>query len=269
MYPRLFQFGPFTLPTFGLFAAIALVAGLVLAMRCAARLRILPEAMWNLGLLSIFSGVVAVRLVLICGNWRDFLAYPLTMLSLTIPRTIDSVLIELTAGIFVGLLYMSWKRMPWLSTLDAAAPAWALGQAILLQGCFFAGCDYGRPTTVPWGVVFHSRWAVMWNGTPLGVRLHPVQLYLCAVELLLCLLLLWWLPRRRQPGELAGAWMLLSGLAQFFLDFYRGDNRLLIFSGSISLTQAIDFCLVIAGGLLLLERRQAIARPPMAEEAHL
>ncbi|MEO6828835.1 MAG: prolipoprotein diacylglyceryl transferase family protein [Acidobacteriaceae bacterium] len=268
MYPRLFQFGPFTLPTYGVFAAIALIAGLLLAMRSAARLRISADAMWNLGLLSVFSGVLSVRLMLIAGHWHDFVSYPLLMLSVSIPRTIDVVLIELGIAIFTGLLYMTWKRMPWLTTLDAVAPGWALGQAILMLGCFFAGCEYGRPTRVPWGIVFHSRWAAMWNGTPLETRVHPVQLYLCAVELLLCLLLLWWLPRRRQPGEMAGAWMFLSGLAQFFLDFYRGENRLLILDGALSLTQAIDFCLVIVGALLLLERRrpQKIVQP--AEEEY-
>ena len=87
------------------------------------------------------------------------------------------------------------------------------------------------------------------------IRLQPVQLYLCALQLALCLLLLWWLPRRRQPGELVGAWMLLFGLAQFFLDFYRGDDRLLVLAETLSLTQAIDFCLVVLGALLLLEQR--------------
>lgn len=265
MYPRLFQFGPFTVPTYGIFAAVALVAGLMLAMRAAVRLRLSPEAMWNFGLITIFSAVLGSRLLMIAGHLHDFLAYPLLMLSITIPRTINDVLTELGLGACAGLLYMTVKRMPWLTTLDAAAPAWALGQAILMLGCFFAGCDYGRPTAMPWGIAFHSRWAAMWNGTPLDVRLQPVQLYLCALQLALCLLLLWWLPRHRQPGELAGAWMFLSGLAQFFLDFYRGNNRLMIFGGALSLTQAIDFCLVVVGALLLMEHRQASASPRPAE----
>lgn len=256
----MFQFGPVSVPTYGVFAAIALIAGLMLAMRTAARLRISPEAMWNFGLITIFSAVLGSRLLLIAGHWHDFLAYPLLMLSLTIPHTVNDVLTELGLGACAGLMYLTLKKMPWLTTLDASAPAWALGQAILMLGCFFAGCNYGRPTTVPWGVTFHSRWALLWNGAPLGVRLHPVQLYMCAVELVLCELLLWWLPRRRQPGELVGGWMFLSGLAQFFLDFYRGDNRVMIFHGALSLTQAIDFWLVIVGALLLLEQRKPVPR---------
>lgn len=264
MYPHLLQFGPLAVPTYGVLAAIALIAGLLLAMRSAARLRISANDMWNLGLVAVFSALLGSRLVMLAGHWHDFFSYPLLMLSISTPRSIDTVVTELCLGIFAGLFYMSVKRMPWLTTLDAATPAWALAQAILMLGCFLAGCNYGRPTDLPWGVVYRSRWALLWNGTPLGVRVHPVQLYLCALEAALCVLLLWWLPRRRQPGEIAGAWMLLSGLAQFFLDFYRGDNRLLIVSGAVSLTQAIDFCLVVIGALLLFQR-QRVASTRQAE----
>ncbi len=260
MYPRLFTLGPVSLPTYGVFAAIALIAGLALAMRTAARLRIAPDVVWNLGMIAVFTAVLGSKLLLVAGHWHDFLSYPFLMLSMKIPQTVDSVLTELGLGISAGLLYMTLKRMPWLIAFDAVAPGWALGQAILALGCFFAGCDYGRPTSVPWGVAFHSRWAALWNGTPLNVRLQPLQLYLFAVQLALCLLLLWWLPRRRQAGELAGAWMLTSGLAGFFLDFYRGDNRLMIFSGALSLAQAIAFCLVAIGALMLLEQRPARSR---------
>lgn len=259
MYPRLFQFGPVALPTYGVFAALALIAGLTVAMWAAARLRVSPGAFWNFGLISIFSAILSSRLLLIAGHWHDFVSYPLLMLSVTTPRTVDSVFIELGSGIFAGLLYLTIKRMPWLSTLDAAAPGWALGQAILMLGCFFAGCDYGRPTSLPWGVTFHSRWAALWNGTPLGVRLHPVQVYLCALELALFAGLLWWLSRRRQPGELAGAWLILYGLGDFFLDFFRGSNRLMIFAGALSLTQAIDFIMVLIGALLLMEHKHVLA----------
>jgi phosphatidylglycerol---prolipoprotein diacylglyceryl transferase len=255
VYPRLFTLGPVSIPTYGVFAAIALIAGLALAMRAAARLRVAPDAMWNLGLVTIFTAVLGSKLLLVAGHWHDFLSYPLLMLSISVPQTVDSVLTELGLGLSAGLLYMTLNRMPWLNTFDAAAPGWALGNSILALGCFFAGCDYGRPTSLPWGVAFHSRWAALWNGTPLNTKLHPVQLYLCAVQLALCLLLLWWLPKRHQPGEMAGAWMLVSGLTRFFLDFFLGSDRLLILSGAVSLTQAIAFCLVILGALMLLQQQ--------------
>ena len=255
MYPRLLSFGPVSIPTYGVFAAVALIAGLALAVRTAARLRVSPEAMWNLGLIAVFTAVLGSKLLMVAGHWHDFLTYPLLMLSINVPPTVNSVLTQLGLGLSAGLLYMTLKQMPWLDTFDSAAPGWALGQAILALGCLFAGCDYGRPTSAPWGVTFHSRWAALWNGTPLNTRLQPVQLYLCAIQLAFCLLLLWWLPKRRQAGELAGAWMLASGLSRFFLDFFIGGDRLMVLSGALSLTQAIDFCLVVIGALLLMEKR--------------
>lgn len=260
MYPRLFTFGPVSFPTYGVFVAIALIAGLTLAMRTAAHLRIPPGSMWNFGLITVMTAVLGSKLLLLAGHWHDFLSYPLLMLSISTPQTVDSVLTEMGLGVSAGLIYMTLKRMPWLDTLDAAAPGWALGQSILMLGCFFAGCDYGRPTSVGWGVVFHSRWAALWNDTPLDVKLQPVQLYLCAAQLVLCLLLLWWLPRRRQPGELAGGWLLVFGLVEFFLNFYRGEDRLLVLDGALSLMQAIDFCMVVLGALMLIEKRPAQLR---------
>ncbi|HET9087083.1 MAG TPA: prolipoprotein diacylglyceryl transferase family protein [Acidobacteriaceae bacterium] len=254
MYPRLFQFGPFTLPTYGVFAAVGLVAGLTLAARTAARLGIGFDRMWSFSLTTVLSAILGARVLLIAGNWRDFLSYPMVMLSIAMPRTIGLMLTEIGLGVTAGLLYMTVNRMPWLRTLDAAAPGWAFGQAMLAMGCFFAGCNYGAPTAEPWGVTFHSRWAAMWNGTPLGIKLQPVQIYAALIQIALTLLLLVWLPRVRQSGELAGIWMFLSGLTGFYSDFFRGDNRLLILKGALSLTQAIDFCLVVVGALLLLER---------------
>lgn len=256
MYPRLIELGPFSLPTYGVFAALALILGLMLAMRTAQRLRVAPDAIWNFGLISILSAVVGAKLLLVMSHWHDFVSYPVMMLSLSIRDSVTIVLTRLGIAIFAGLLYLTLKRLPWLRTFDAVAPAMALGEAILMLGCFFAGCDYGRPTAVPWGVNFHSRWAALWNGTPLNISLHPVQLYLSGVELILCALLLWWLPRRRQDGELAGAWLFLSGLAQFFLDFYRGDNRLLVLDGAISITQVVAFAMALLGALFLLPRPQ-------------
>jgi phosphatidylglycerol:prolipoprotein diacylglycerol transferase len=254
VYPRLFELGPVSFPAYGFFAAVALVGGLVLAMRLAARSGLRPDQIWNAGLLTIFVAAFSERLLLIAGHWHDFLRYPMVMLSIAVPRTLNTVLTRLALGAFVGLAYLSWKRIPWLPALDVVAPAFALGQALLAVGCFFAGCDYGRPTGLPWGVTFHSRWALLWNGTPLGIPLHPVQLYFCLVDLAILAVLLAWFPRRRQPGEIAGLWLFLAGLSQFFLGFFLASDVPVLFHATIGLSQALGFAMVIAGCILLLEQ---------------
>ena len=258
MYPRLFELGPVSFPAYGLFAAVALIAGLALAMRLAARSGLRPDQIWNAGLLTVFVAAFSARLLLIAGHWHDFLQYPMVMLSIAVPRTPNTVLTRYALGAFFGLAYLSWRRIPWLPALDVVAPAFALGQGLLAIGCFFAGCDYGRPTTLPWGVTFHSRWALLWNGTPLGTSLHPVQLYLCVADFAILALLLVWFPRRKQPGEIAGIWLFLTGLAQFFLGFFLASDVPVLFHGTIGLSQALGFAMVVAGCILLLEQ----PRPP-------
>jgi phosphatidylglycerol:prolipoprotein diacylglycerol transferase len=263
VYPRLFQFGPFTLPTYGACLAIGLVAALFLALYTARRLRVEPESMWNLCMLVVFSVLLGTKLLLIVTNWHDFLHYPVLMLSLPVTRSISTLLSGFLLALITGLIYMRVKKMPWLRTLDAAAPPLALAASIASLGAFAAGSGYGTATTLPWGVIFRNRWAAYWYGTPLGVRLHPTQMYECVLAFLLCVFLLWLLPRRRQDGEGIGAWLFLYGLVIFWLDFFRGDaSRKIFFAGTFSITQSIAFVVVIAGALLWLQRPAPSASAP-------
>lgn len=230
---------------------------MLLAVRTAQRLRLDANTLWNLGLLAVFAAFVGSRVVLVVRNWQDFRRFPLLMLS---AATLNSGVV-FYGGLLISFLacvvYLRWKRMPLLRTLDALAPAIALGHALSCVGSFLAGSAYGRPTTLPWGVTYHSKYAALWAGTPLGVRLHPTQLYEAAVELALCALLLWLLPRVRQAGEVMGAWLFLFGAARFVIEFYRGDDgRGSIFNGLLTGTQGIALLLVLLGGLLWLQRSE-------------
>ena len=256
VYPRLLQFGPFTLPTYGAFLAIGLVAALFLALRTARLLRINPESMWNLSMLAVFSALLGAKLLLIGANLRDFFRYPMLMLSISAMNSGNAVLVGFLLALTSGLIYIRIKKMPLLRTLDAAAPALALADTIACVGAFLAGAGYGKPTMLPWGVVYRDRWSAFWYGTPLGIRLQPVQLYEAAIIGALCLFLLWLLPRQHQNGEGIGAGLFLSGLATFGLEFLRGDTgRHFIFDGAFPISQGIAFLMVIAGALFWLERR--------------
>src|SRR2546429_7300938 len=70
------------------------------------------------------------------------------------------------------------------------APAGVLALAIGRLGCFLAGCCYGRPSELPWAVVFPEL------GPPAR---HPLQLYSAACDLGLVLLL----SRRAAAGAVA------------------------------------------------------------------
>ena len=85
----------------------------------------------------------------------------------------------------VAFWYIAKHRMPFWTTCDVFAPGIALGHVTGRLGCFAAGCCYGKPTDVPWAVIFTNPLAAANVGTPLGIPLHPTQLYEAGAELLI------------------------------------------------------------------------------------
>jgi phosphatidylglycerol:prolipoprotein diacylglycerol transferase len=114
-------------------------------------------------------------------------------------------------------------KIPLLRLGDACAPSLALGVAIVRIGCFGASCDYGKPTDLPWAVVFTRPDAARLTGVPLGVPLHPSQLYESALGVVLFGSLLVLERRPRRPGSLIYAFAGLYSVGRFMLEFLRGD----------------------------------------------
>jgi phosphatidylglycerol:prolipoprotein diacylglycerol transferase len=98
-----------------------------------------------------------------------------------------------------------------------------------------AGCCYGRPTSVPWAITFTDPAAAANVGTPLGVPLHPTQMYDAAAELLILVILLV-TERKGRPfaGRTFWLYMLLYAISRFIIEFYRGDDRGVILGVSTS-----------------------------------
>ena len=112
------------------------------------------------------------------------------------------------------------------TTADLFAPGIALGHVVGRLGCLLAGCCYGTPTTLPWAITFTNPLAAANVGTPLGVPLHPTQLYDAGAELLILIVLLV-TERRGRPfaGRTFWLYMLLYAISRFVVEFYRGDDR--------------------------------------------
>jgi len=96
--------------------------------------------------------------------------------------------------------------------------------------------------------------AYLWYRVPLGVKLHPVQLYDAAASLGILVLLLWMLRRgTERQGEIAGTWLFLYGVSRYFVEFLRGDAaRHPLLNGAVTLAQVMAVAGVILGGVLWL-----------------
>jgi len=126
-----------------------------------------------------------------------------------------------------------------------------MGHAIGRLGCFAAGCCYGKPTQAWWGVTFTNPLANQLVGTPLNEALEPTQLFEAAVEFANFLVLMWMLKRKKFDGQVIGAYLILYGVARYFMEYLRGDpGRGSVFGGLMTGTQLISIFLVVIGGVI-------------------
>ena len=258
MHPRLLTTPFFTVHTFGLLLATSYIAAFWWLIREGRREGLDVDALSSLGFWAIGGAIVGAKALMILRDFPAYAAAPSEMFSLSMLASAGDFY-----GGFIGALIASAiffrrdRRLPFWRTADLCGPAIALGQAIGRVGCFMAGDDYGAPAQLPWAVAFTNPDAASIGGAPLGVPLHPVQLY----ESIVCLALFAFLVRlgrrKRFDGEVILAYTALYAMARFILEFFRGDvDRGFVFGGWLSTSQFIALILGPAAIALWFVRRK-------------
>jgi phosphatidylglycerol:prolipoprotein diacylglycerol transferase len=251
MYPVLFHIGSFPIYTYGVLTVVGFLLALRWAYRQAPRAGLDPSKVWNLGIYGILVALLGSKVWLIFTEWRYFTAHPGEIFSIATFQSAGVFYGGVLAGILWVVLYTHFQKMPLLGVLDLTAAPIALGHAIGRLGCFAAGCCYGKPTSLPWGVTFTSPLAGKIAGTPLHVSLHPTQLYESGFEFLNVLLLVWLGTRQHFSGQLIGAYFIFYGIERGTIEFFRGDpGRTLMFHDTVSLMQFVSVGLIVSGGFL-------------------
>ncbi len=202
MHANLLHLGHLHIPVFSAFAAVGLIVALLLSQRTARLAGLATEAMWDAGMAAAISALVVSRLLLVATNLKNFLAYPLLVLSLP-SFTVSGVF--LTAVILA--IYLRRERLSIARVADASAPCLTLLWAILSMGAFATG-SHGMPTTLPWAL----------EDRLLGT-IHPVEVYTASAALFLTVLLFRALSFSTTPGKTAATGLFLAGPIVFFLDF--------------------------------------------------
>ncbi len=262
MFPVLISWRGLHLYTYGVLVALGVAAGFWLLRREAEKEGISPQRAADVAFWSVVAGLVGARLVFVLFHWSDYSSSPLKALKFW-----EGGLV-FYGGVIPGVLVALWLIRRWAlplwKSLDVAAPSLALGHAIGRLGCFSAGCCYGKPTDLPWGVVFSDPRSL----APLGVKLHPTQLY-SALGLFGILSLLLWLRRKGGfPGQVFFVYLGLYSAFRFLVEFVRGDPRTTLFWG-LSHNQVVMAVLFVLSVVMLsyLKRNEAHSdlppsRPP-------
>jgi phosphatidylglycerol:prolipoprotein diacylglycerol transferase len=287
------HFGPVTIPTFGLMVACAMLAaffmlradlirrGLVApteklhmkrSAKPAADLRAAANAEAEmLVAIPCLAGIVGAKLYHVLESPADFFAHPVDQL---ISAYGFAWFGGLLAGCAAFVLVGRRQKIPLLTLLDAGSPAAALGYGIGRIGCFLSGDgDYGIPTSLPWGMSFP-------NGlVPTTQRVHPTPIY----ELIVACAIAWLLWevgarqvvtlqrnsatqvarsadgwRRPPDGVVFAAYLVLTGLARFLVEFIRINPRSFL---GMSNAQAAGLACIIAGAILKLWLAKHDPRP--------
>lgn len=250
MYPQLFELFGVSIYTYGLMLVAAYLIGLRVAVARGRAQGLNDARVMDLGILVIVGALVGAKLLLFVVEFHHILEDPAFIWTLL--RSAGVFYGGLLLAVVAAFWFMRRHRMPLWTTCDAFAPGIALGQAVGRIGCLLAGCCYGEPTDLPWGVTFTDPIAAANVGTPLDVAVHPTQLYESGAVLAIMGILLVLERRGRMfPGQLFWSYLLLYPLARFAIEFFRGDPRGTVFD-LLSTSQFVSVLLIPLSIVMLI-----------------
>ena len=216
--PIVFHAGPFMVGWYGVFVAIAIFAGVWLALREARRSGLAADALESVALWVVVGGVVGARTLHVIDRWPDYAQDPVRILAVWNGGL--AILGAVLGGTAAGVV-AAWRAgLPVRRLSDAVAPGVILGQAIGRFACLFTGDALGRPTS-GFGATYLNPGAM---APELGVAYEPVFLYEMVWDFGVFGLL--WALRGRlpRPGTLFSLYLALYAAGKFALTYLRTET---------------------------------------------
>ncbi|MDR0800040.1 MAG: prolipoprotein diacylglyceryl transferase [Endomicrobium sp.] len=252
MYPILFRFGNFTIYTYGFFVAAAFVAAIFYLSYLIKKSKekiISQDDLYSLFMYMMIFSVIGARLLFVLINLNEFILSPLDILKMWQGGLVYyGGFIAVVIFIFI---YAKRKKIPLLKLGDFFAPALALGHAVGRIGCFFAGCCYGKESSLPWSVVFTNKY----SSAVLGKSLHPTQLYEAFTNFLLFIFLHFYSKKERKLGMSLAVYIISYAILRFIIEFFRDDYRGVQYFG-FSISQIISIFLFMIGVFIIICRKK-------------
>lgn len=215
MYPKLLQiYGPLAIHSYGLMIVLGITVFSWLTLRHPRRQSLFSsEQFFSLVTWSIVAGLVGGHLLFV-------LVEEPTLQALIMPYGF-SVLGSIAGVLGFLFFYLRRLQIPTLPFFDLIAIYAPILQGFGRIGCFLAGCCYGRPSTLPWAIIYTNPNVE----APVCTPLHPSQLYSAAFLFIIAALMHFYAQHIfKKQGQLICLYIMLVSLERFLTDFFRDDH---------------------------------------------
>ncbi len=271
MHPVLFQtdfFGllqePLSLHTYGLMIALGFLGAMSLTRREAEREGEDGELIVDLSFYVLLFGLLGGRILFIFTKAGYYAEQPLEILKIWRGGLV-------WYGGFIGAVaFILWfcrkHNLSSFKVLDILVPNMAFAHAVGRLGCLAAGCCFGKPTKLPWGIVFPEGSMVHQSHVADGLvsygdallTVHPTQLYEAAAEFMLFAGLVAFRHRKRFHGHLFLLWIAIYPVMRSCIEVFRGDKERGVYV--LSTSQYISIVVALAAiGLYFYFKKRVVA----------
>lgn len=242
MYPILFQIGPITFKTLGVFIVLGFFAAAYTMINRSIKQKLNLDFISDHLVSFILTPLVSARLFYVIENWYKYSNDLWGMLK------IHDGNFSFWGGMFgfIGILfYWSFqKKALFWKWFDLSFLAGMLGLSIAYIGLFFSGDIYGKPTDLPWGVVFDN------PDVRFTDPIHPTQLYFALTYFIIFITFSLYSKKKRKDGIVSLNGLILFAIANIMLDFLLGD-RIALFA-EITFSQIISFLVLMIAIVFLI-----------------
>jgi phosphatidylglycerol:prolipoprotein diacylglycerol transferase len=180
--------------------------------------RALPLPGWQklaIGLGAFCGAMIGAKLPFVLSDWSGMLSGAAWF------AHGKTIMCGIVGGYF-GVELTKWSLDIRVKTGDTFAAPVAVAVAIGRLACYQAGCCYGTPTSLPWGVVFPTA-----IGDPVVAR-HPTQIYEASFHATAAIVLVWLGRRGLFRGQLIKLYLIAYLGYRFVSEFIRPEARVML-----------------------------------------
>lgn len=250
--PKSFSIFGFEIAFYGLIIAIGILAGILMATHVAKKTGQDPDLYWDFAIYAVIFSVIGARIYYVVFQW-DY--YKDDLLSIFNTRNGGMAIYGAVIAAFLTLfIYCKLKKCNALQMGDTAVPGLILGQIIGRWGNFMNREAFGGYTdnllamrlpieAVRSHEITDEIAANIVEGTNY-IQVHPTFLYESLWNIMILVLLLFWMKRKKFQGEVCLLYLGGYGLGRFMIEGLRTD-QLLIPGTSLAVSQMLSLCLLI------------------------